>query len=241
VILVSRVFLVCCIFLSTQLVAVVTKDQLKNSIISEFKQQFLKHHATVDSKDVRVVILNEAAIDDVSVTIGSSVLDLEEDIDVLGKTVRPVTLLTKDGHFLDKLQVVVLVEAKITYFKSSKRIHKGDIIRKDDFYPIILDMKGRPKKSIFFLEEIVGQQAAYAITAGTIITRRMVRDFPDVEVGDIITVFLVGENLELKIKGQALDEGYTGDTIRLKSDVHKKKMLKGEIIGPSSVQVFFAD
>jgi len=229
------IFLVWC----TTLVGV-TSDEVLSSIQERFENQLRAHWPGIVTENITVKILNYLDIEDsISSDVYYTQLDLPEQIDVIGRTVRPLELYSKDNELLDKIPVVVSAKARNRYYKASKRIYKGDIIRESDIRSEVMDMHGKPKRSVFNRDDIVGQQADSVISKGTVITSWMVRPIPTILEGDKITVFLVGENLELKIKGIALDDGYLGESIRVKSDVHKKKTLKGEIIDSSTVKVFF--
>lgn len=239
--LVNRVVFLCYVCVSIHLFAVVTKEDIKTSILTTFKEQFLKQQPGISSENVRVVILNEANIDDVIGDIGFFTIDLPADIDVLGKTVRPVELYDLESEPLATLQIVVLVEGKTNFVKAGKRLLKGDIIRDTDIYVELLDMQGKPRRSIISTNNVIGQEASSVITVGTIITRTMIRTVPDIKRGDEVTIYLMGAGVELKLKGEAMEEGYIGDTILIRSDVHKNKTFKGEIIDSSTVQVLFVN
>ena len=238
--LVNKFVFLCYVCVSIHLCAAITKDDIKTSVLTTFKDQFLKQQPGILSENVRVVILNEAEIDDVVGDIGSFKIDLPFDIDVLGKTVRPVELFSVGTNEpLAKLQIVVLVEGKTYFVKAGKRFFKGDIIRDTDVYVELLDMQGKPRRSIMGIEDVIGQEATSVITVGTIMTRTIIRTVPDVKRGEAITIYLMGNGLELKLKGESMEEGYIGDTILIRSDVHKNKTFKGEIIDSSTVQVLF--
>lgn len=88
------------------------------------------------------------------------------------------------------------------------------------------------------VKEIVGKRALYTIRENTPITEKLIDDPPVIKKGDFIKLFIHTGKLRVVTKGVAMEEGYLGKVIRVKS-FDSNKELHGTVEDLSAVRIIY--
>lgn len=133
-----------------------------------------------------------------------------------------------------------LLRAKVEVIKSviiaRQVIKKGKTLAAEDFQLAERDVALLPKKYFDSDKLLIGQEAKITIPQNSTIFEWMVGALPLFRRGEQVDLVVVGPALAVKVKAQALDEGYLGSEIRVKRQ-DLKKILTGRVISSSEVEV----
>ncbi len=120
-------------------------------------------------------------------------------------------------------------------------IAQEDIARGERVFPWQVGYKemylGRcPRKEISSTEELINYIALRYIKKGERVKKSFLKKEPLIRRGDEVDVVFRKGALEISFKGKALDTGFYGDTIRVKS-LNTGKILRGRVISEEAVLV----
>ncbi len=118
----------------------------------------------------------------------------------------------------------------------TKRMMRGDIIRKDDVEWLELPQARLSRNAITDLDRLLGMAAKRAIAAGKPISEGDVRRPLSVNKGDSITMVLSTPIMRLTTKGTALEAGAKGDTIRI-TNTQTRTVVEAVVTGPGQARV----
>ena len=116
-----------------------------------------------------------------------------------------------------------------------------DIPRGERVYPWQVSferiyMKRCPKREIDNPEELINYVAMRAIHKGELVRKSLLKREPLVRRGEQVNVVFRRGNLEISFTGEALENGFLGDVIRVKSS-NTGKILRGRVVSEGSVLV----
>jgi len=112
----------------------------------------------------------------------------------------------------------------------------GDIIRKADLVWVEVAQSRLARNAITDASHLIGMAAKRSISAGKPVSVNDVRRPKVVSKGQSVTLVLTTPIMRLTTKGKALEEGGTGDTIRI-SNSQTSTVVEGIITGPGQVRV----
>ena len=190
----------------------------------------------VDVEDVSVSFLNPSVLTVPKGTCGYR-LGLKAKSDVLGKTALSLVFLDADGTAIEERTLATLVEVWATFYRTKETLKRGVVITRDNLESERLLLNDYPKRSIFTVEEIIGKETKSTLAKHTIIAEWMLREVPLIKGGAPIVLIYSGNGVHIRAQGQALDDGYAGSFIRVKSRFKSKKVVIGEVIDEKSVRV----
>jgi len=85
-------------------------------------------------------------------------------------------------------------------------------------------------------EEVINFVLKKDVVRGTVLTGGLLERVPLIKRGDRITVIFRRGNLELSFPGEALERGFYGEVIRVKS-LNTGRILKGRVVSEGSVVI----
>ena len=142
----------------------------------------------------------------------------------IGKGIFSVFVRYQSGKFLYmKLKVSCL--GKIPVLKRS--VSAGEIIRPEwvDFkYGDVLALQGTPAST----SDVFYAKARFFMRAGEVLTLEKIRRKPDVLKGQILIAYVRLPGIYVTTLVRALEDGYVGDTIRVKN-IESGKIIKGTV------------
>ncbi|MFH0887289.1 MAG: flagellar basal body P-ring formation chaperone FlgA [bacterium] len=154
-----------------------------------------------------------------------------------GKMVIPIQV-TKGNDILGTVYVLASISAYKPVVVTAKKIKKSKKIEKDDLVLAKKEISNLPDKVFEKIEYVIGVEAKTTLPAGSIIMPWMVQAVTVVKRGDRVNISVTGEGVEVKAEGIALESGFVGKKIRVRSDAFKnKKELEGIVVSSSIVEV----
>lgn len=140
-----------------------------------------------------------------------------------------------DGKNVKTVNISLKTSIKRIVYVASKFIQKGVIITEDMITEKVIE--NDVPYSIASREEIIGKITTRAIYPGQIITSSYIAEEPLVKKNQEVEVIRRIDNLTITTVFIALQDGYLGQTIRLRNPISFKEVL-GTVTGRGKVEVF---
>lgn len=119
-------------------------------------------------------------------------------------------------------------------------VHRGDIIREHDIAWVSVPSHMVRNNVVYEARELIGKEAKRSISANKPVNARDVTDPLLVEKGQLVAMWYKTPYMELKTLGHAMEDGSSGDVIRLKN-TSTKAILQGRIEENGEVIVNYHD
>lgn len=147
----------------------------------------------------------------------------------LGDITWDVTIISDGGQ--KKATVTASVRAWQTQLVAARPIAFRQVLREEDIIErrVLVDRLG--DEMPLERQQAVGQQAARDISAGAVITSRMIEAPQMVRVGELITVLVSVGKVQLKWVAEARENGARGQTIRVRKP-HTREEFSVVVTGP---------
>ncbi len=123
---------------------------------------------------------------------------------------------------------------KVAY--AAKTVNKGQIITAEIVEWREVNTKTISPQQITMLSQVIGNRAKYIIPAGRKLFLRQLQPPKTVLAGDEVILRAETLGISVKIPGEALMDGSTGEQIRVRNK-QSNKVVKGIIAGPGQVEV----
>lgn len=212
--------------------------KFETDIISAYKKHVIDYYPIVDPETVTVVIKERDMLSVLSNDSTHYRLDIPRKSDVMGRTVVPISFLSKEGKVLANTNMVVDVDAKASLFRVNKTIRRGKTISKDDIEMVAVSLQPRYKNPVVSEDEIVGKLAKSTIASHTVLTDYMLKTSPAIRIGTGVDVMMRHNGFELKVRGKSLDDGSIGETVRVQTQLESRKIINAEVINETTVRYF---
>jgi flagella basal body P-ring formation protein FlgA len=208
------------------------KIYVKESVANKMLQDF----PFLSSKDIKISI-DDSYQKTIPATACSFRLHFSSNAKFLGKTVLPIKYFDAQNNYLARNYLTFMANAFTNFVYTTATLKKGQRIQASDLTLKYQTILGKPSQCLKKLSAALGQQTRHNIAASSYLTTWMIEEVPDIRKGDKIAIVIKKRHLQLKVKGQALENGTCGQTIKIKSLMNNKKILEGEIIDSKNVQV----
>ncbi|MCP4049188.1 MAG: flagellar basal body P-ring formation protein FlgA [bacterium] len=230
------------IFISSGLAAAKPdKSAIADYIKKQVIRQVLDKNSQFSSSDIKISIQNKEILKYVPENTVTCKLDIRPKANLLGKTVLPLLFYSQKNNLLKKTSVIINTNAYTNFARTTKTIKRGTVLSREHIVFKYEPFYGKPVNCLLKTEDIIGKEAFSTIPKNALITEWLIRDIPDIRSNDKITIVLNKNNLELRVGGIALENGYIGDNIRIRTTLKERKLLEGTIIAPQCVKIFMVN
>ncbi len=118
----------------------------------------------------------------------------------------------------------------------TRRVNRNEIITRSDVH-MVLVRKGRlDRNALLETDQIVGMAARRSLKADTPLRGRELQKPIVVRKGSLVTLVIRSKNMILTVKGRAMQNGATGDAVRV-MNTRSKNSVEGIVDSPSRVIV----
>jgi flagella basal body P-ring formation protein FlgA len=151
---------------------------------------------------------------------------------------RRVTLLTRvDDRLVGNQSIRVELEAMAEVMVAMANLRRGDTLDETNTVLQQQDISGL-RQPIFTPEDVYGKQLKQSLRLGQTLDLKQV-DFPPlIKRGDRVEIHVQRGSMILTAVGEARQDGYSGDTIRVKnSESHREILCR--VVAPGLVHVEF--
>ncbi len=237
----SRLFLLICLLSIPAYASYSLKtDSIEQVARREALKKVLKDYPFLVSRDVSIVITNASQLATIPPEVKSFDLSFDDISTLLGKTVISIPLYNQKGRFVQNISVGFDVGASSEVVRLSRPVRAGEVLTENALLIERRDIYGLPTHWIKRASEAVGKEAIYALPDGVILNDRQIRSVPVVRRGNRITLLFRKDNLEVKISGEALEDGGKGDTIKVRTLLERRKSLEGTVLDAEKVRISLA-
>ncbi len=144
--------------------------------------------------------------------------------------------LYRDGEMTERGSVSLDVRRYADLLVPKQNIRRHEMLVPDMFERKRFDVTSYTEDMLTDFTQLDGCRAAQNLPAGRMIPGRRIEKTPDVEYGAPITIIGKSRLFEIRAKGTALQNGVTGETVKVKND-DSKKILTGTVTGPGTVEI----
>lgn len=211
--------------------------KVKAAILNPITAKIIHDNPFLCSSDIRIEIRNADEIALIPTAATRCELEIRPKANLLGESSLPLWFYNSNNKKIEKTQVYVKTIASTQFIRSRHMLKKGQRLNADDFDYVYEEMNGKPQNTVTTLNVLIGKEAYSTIPAKVIITDHLIRSIPDIRINDTIAIIIEKNNVQIIAKGQALDDGYIGDKIRVRSLMKDAKILTGEIIDANTIRV----
>jgi len=143
----------------------------------------------------------------------------------------------KDGRLLKKFKVQGKVTLEQTVLCASRPIHPQTVIGPEDVHLSRRDVTNLSQRDIFTTEKgVIGRTLAKGANPQEILTNRHLSHTPMIKRGEMVTVVLNQDGLEITTKGVTREDGYLGKAVRVLNS-RSKKEFQAEVLDAKTVRV----
>lgn len=118
----------------------------------------------------------------------------------------------------------------------NRRLRNGDVIGANDIEFIRMRADNVPASAILDPEKLIGQTPRRVLDAMETVLPDNISAPLAVKKGEYVTLFLTQGGLHLTASGKALENGATGDTVRV-VNTSSSRIIEGEVVGAQSIRI----
>jgi len=193
-------------------------DDLLEAVIRADIKAYIEHNQSADSLLIRTELsslsgLPQYANDNTAIRIVWN----RRKTDLIGRVCIPVIILDGD-KYAGKLLATVSIQVFRYVCVAGKTLSRHSIVSRED---IMVEMREIDKDRSHVLTDpgmIDGKRARRTVRPGRVITEDMLETPPIVRRGETVRIELFYKNLELISIGEAKEDGWKGDLIRVRTD-----------------------
>ena len=134
------------------------------------------------------------------------------------------------------LYVPVKITSEVTVLVSAKPLTRGTVLKESDLVPLPRDAAKLPHGYFVELDELVGLRLKRSLRAGEPTVPSTVSVPPMVERGQEVLLSASLGEIEVTMKGQALEDGVPGERIQVRN-LSSRRVVEAEVIGRNRVRV----
>jgi flagella basal body P-ring formation protein FlgA len=143
-----------------------------------------------------------------------------------------------NGRVLKKVKIEAETDMKVSIVYAARPIERGQTISENDIYLEEKDVSAVPQRVVFNPKEVIGKKAKRNIPASMMLRSNLVEYPSAVKKGDLVTILAQSGGLWISTKGEAVEDGIVGETIKVKN-LRSKKIVGGTIVERGIVKVDF--
>lgn len=152
----------------------------------------------------------------------------------LGDVAWDVTILATGGS--QRASVSAYARAWQDQLVTARPMSARAVFRSEDVIARRILVDRLQDESLLSAEQVVGQQAARDINAGTVVVGRLVEAMPMVQPGQLVTIVAEQGRIQIKTVAEAKDGGSFGQVIRVRNPVTREEFAV-QITGPQAGKV----
>jgi flagella basal body P-ring formation protein FlgA len=177
--------------------------------------------------------------DDVALPEGALRWDIRENgnADYLGNVSASLTFYV-DSRQIRRVPVSARISITRKVLRAARRIERGDLIDREDVVQVRETSMRVRGETLVDPEAVIGKRAARSVRSGSTLTAGMVEDPPVVERGSAVIILAESEALRITTRGEALEDGRSGERIRVRN-LQSGKELLSTVKAPGWVTVTF--
>ncbi len=155
---------------------------------------------------------------------------------VPGRITFPVKLL-RDGKEIKSLWASAKVKVMKDVVVSLRPLRMREKIGREDVRIVSMEVTEVPKSAAMSIEDVVGKIVKRPIGAGMVVKTDYIKPEAIIRRGDSVVVRVEGRLISIKSSAVAMEDGYKGGTIMIRTSYGKRVFAR--VAGPGEVVIDF--
>lgn len=156
---------------------------------------------------------------------------------LMGQTIIPCVFYDRHEQQVQKKRLYVDVDCMGPTIVTSRLLRKGTVIVSSDVRVVRSSLHTAPARYLDSLEDVVDHEVIRTVPEGAVLTTWTVQPKPLIRRNKKIFLLTDRSNVQLRVRGVALEDGQQGQVIRVKTLLDKSKMMKGTVKDHETVQI----
>ncbi len=216
--------------------ATLTESELTPQIKQFVVKKVLDEYPFSTAEDVKVTLKTPKGMTPPEGAT-SWLLDVDPEVHFVGTTQVSLVYFDDQKSELKRVPILFQVKAWGHFIKATRIIYQNETLTTQNCEDIYAQVSAKPFHAVSLMSQVLGKEAITTIGRETILTDTMIRSIPSIRKGDKIQIILKKNNIELKFKGEALENGIEKKKIHVRSGLPDRKVLEGDVIDSKNVQV----
>jgi len=144
--------------------------------------------------------------------------------------------IERDGVIQDKGQVRLIIKRFVDVLVAADKIRRHQALLDTDFELKRMNVTSLREQPVCSAEALGGQRSKKNLRIGDILTTGAIEPVPDIEVGGEVTIIYSDHWGQVTVPGKVLQDGRSGETVRVKNRASGKIIL-ARVIDNKSVTV----
>ncbi|OHB24727.1 MAG: flagella basal body P-ring formation protein FlgA [Desulfuromonadaceae bacterium GWC2_58_13] len=140
-----------------------------------------------------------------------------------------------DGVTVENLSIRGELEAIAPVVVAATELSRGGVLSSRDLNLVEMNIVGL-RNPCFELDELVGKKLKRSLRQGVPLDRGTVEFPPMVARGELVAIILRHGSMELTARGEARQDGQSGETIRVRNNASQRDIL-GRVAAPGIIEV----
>jgi len=213
----------------------------RSLFLKEVNNKLFQHiklmRPSADMKDLEISITNLPDLEEYIIKTTSFNLRIADNSNLIGKTVIFIDFFDENFKIIKKNKMITSIIMYENFLKTTKLIDKDEKITSSNVIVVYENNYGKPVQNFHSISQLENYRTLSKIGTGVYLARFMVKEDPTIKRNDKITLKIKKGVLEIEILGQALEDGYKGKSIRVKSLLEEEKTFEGEVLDNETVLI----
>lgn len=238
-----RIFCFKLLLISFSLTAAIQPQIIKDESKRIFNESLTMY---IESQGSKLSSFSYGLIEDLNKNIyldkaHSFTLSTPNERPIIGNQIQQLKLYDKLGNLIHETYLNIKLRASIEMLIANKSLKQNQMISDDD---LTVQVRPLPKGDIkiedhvFSKKESVGKLIQRQITRGEVLKFYMIKDKPLIQRGDQISLLMNKDWGQVKVEGVALDDGFSGNEIAVRSLLSNKKKMRGKVLDEKTVSIY---
>ena len=215
------------------LVPEIMKNKLEQKVISHI----LSKSPKLTSANLIFKFQNPSELNDIPKRAKRYEYDINPKSSLIGQTIVPCVFYDQQGTKISQSLLYVDVDWIGSVVVTTRYLRRGETVGTSDVRLEVKSLLKEPSNHLSTLDQVLGYEIARTIPDGVTMTTWSVRPKPLIRRGEKIFLLTDRSNVQLRVMGVALEDGVLNQTIRVKTLLKNKKIMRGTIKDHETVKI----
>lgn len=218
---------------TSKLDPVIMEMALKQAVM----MQIYKKTPSLTSENIVYELTNRHQLQVIPARAHSFEFEISRKAALIGRTIVPCVFYDRHHERIKQTLLYIDVDWVGPVVLADRLLRKGVQITTSDIRIERRSLQTEPSRHLSSLEDVVGLEVLITVPEGATLTTWSVGPKPVVRKGQKIFLLTDRSNVQLKVRGIALEDGVVGQEIRVRTLLGKSKIMKGIVSDNETVQI----
>lgn len=152
--------------------------------------------------------------------------------------VRLAAMVSVDGSLENEVELSAWVDVFEAVVCTARRLKKGEVLTTADLTMTPKNISRMPPHYLTDISKAVGLTVKHDVDEGSCLKAWMLKRDPIVAKGDMVTILAALGGIRITAPGMILENGFSGDTVRVRNAMSRKKIY-ARVLDENTVVVDF--